>query len=1155
MRSWKCISQGCQPLHLSRGGKLYSVVDLHNLGERNQIQIPAGMEVINLLTKAFDRGFVVQRRQNRPIIEMKGEKVERPFYEQTRKEPTSPRNENTEERRYRQRDVEIVEITPSSRRERITDNISLANRAKYWRKEKPRSSISPERKGSLYYMDEEDRRRRRQYAQEPIVIVAEPRRRYIRDRSLPPLAEKVGKTKTSGTQPSEFTGGTRAEVATEAEFDKSKSWPDKMMPDKGLNPEEDNASEAVQMTFDQEVRSKWESMIIEELKAADRQTAGSKSQVGKRHSLLKGEQGPTGDSHLERARDQSKDDIPFSTREESAIEADRALQDATIGVRGRPKSKDSTRKPSQPQSPELELGDTFNDCSWKGLDGEYAGDLEGPEQRENSGVEDMRESQSVVVNEATNDIVPQSDSGYASGGVVCTVETTQTQMQAWSGVGPSSFEDNEPKKEESVEQQDLTEIASVLSDYDEIGSRTEIRKSPEHLAAEDQIRAFFAQHSNIEALCRELLPQMGRERFVRNFRRLLKSYYKAQVKLARSNIEHSTVFLLRSKFQRERIALSVADRLDPKEEIRFDAEKDLQEIGDRTSRVQEWLKIQKAFALDDEPAETDANSPTLELSDDDEAEEIIANEHYQFPHIDRMKDFLGSSSPFRGLIIDLHLLLIPCQFQSLARTLLAIPSDSIDMTGEYRPTVVNSIKSAVDGVTKTQWNWWPLNQSIKPPINGYRRITWKCVSLVFRLTPPTDRTQHCRRKLWQDIPKEYIDQFRRLIPLRGSQTIGTHICAQLFARPNKQQLAGRNGTMLARLPFRTVPSPHSSPHNQTPTQAAAVATQSSPSQRSSSSSSSRPSSRMSGTSSMGQAPSSATSIASLSASINIPGTEDFVLLGINGTRRTLDLVHIKTTKENDDDLKFFDTLLKSYKSLRGTMRRWFSVWHLNHCDFVKVSPPFFFCAEPISLSLSSRSSLLAKRHISFPSVQKNHARSRSPGGNRPAQLSDRLQLRPTTSQSLGTGHRQAHVGARTTAAMHAPILLHGAAAILSPLILPRLRAGLPGGLQHLPPQDPAEAFPMADRDAGDGLRLGRRRQGGTVHGHPRRLPPRHVRRPLWFLGLVVGVPARADWRLGLAECRRPGHGGGRLGLALLVRRAAAEGLGCAVMMLLLLLLL
>lgn len=139
--------------------------------------------------------------------------------------------------------------------------------------------------------------------------------------------------------------------------------------------------------------------------------------------------------------------------------------------------------------------------------------------------------------------------------------------------------------------------------------------------------------------------------------------------------------------------------------------------------------------------------------------------------------------------------------------------------------------------------------------------------------------------------------------------------------------------------------------------------------------------------------------------------------------------------------------------------------------------------------------------------------------------------------------------------MHAPILLHGAAAILSPLILPRLRAGLPGGLQHLPPQDPAEAFPMADRDAGDGLRLGRRRQGGTVHGHPRRLPPRHVRRPLWFLGLVVGVPARADWRVGLAECRRPGHGGGRLGLALLVRRAAAEGLGCAVMMLLLLLLL
>jgi hypothetical protein len=101
------------------------------------------------------------------------------------------------------------------------------------------------------------------------------------------------------------------------------------------------------------------------------------------------------------------------------------------------------------------------------------------------------------------------------------------------------------------------------------------------------------------------------------------------------------------------------------------------------------------------------------------------------------------------------------------------------------------------------------------------------------------------------------------------------------------------------------------------------------------------------------------------------------------------------------------------------------------------------------------------------------------------------------------------VGAYTTTALHAPFLLRGAAVLYS-FVLSRLRAELPGGLQHLPPQDPTEAFPMAHRDAGDGLRLRRHCEGGTVHDHPRHLPPGHVCRPVWFLGLVVGVSARAD---------------------------------------------
>ena len=67
------------------------------------------------------------------------------------------------------------------------------------------------------------------------------------------------------------------------------------------------------------------------------------------------------------------------------------------------------------------------------------------------------------------------------------------------------------------------------------------------------------------------------------------------------------------------------------------------------------------------------------------------------------------------------------------------------------------------------------------------------------------------------------------------------------------------------------------------------------------------------------------------ASIN----QMFVLLGVQGTRRTLDLAQIDVNNHSDDGV-FFSVLREKHKILRGFWRYWFSVWQLNHCDFVKV---------------------------------------------------------------------------------------------------------------------------------------------------------------------------------------------------------------------------
>jgi len=159
----------------AKGGKPYSVID-RKRGERIQIRIPLGMEVISLLVKAIDRGMVFTKKPLvvAPVETVQVEKLER----SPRKEYSSRRKEYPEERRYRSGDVEIVEIVPSSRYESKKDKAYHTDRAE--RKERPKSVLYPERRGSLYYKDEEEKRRRRQYEQEPIVIVAEPRgQRYI----------------------------------------------------------------------------------------------------------------------------------------------------------------------------------------------------------------------------------------------------------------------------------------------------------------------------------------------------------------------------------------------------------------------------------------------------------------------------------------------------------------------------------------------------------------------------------------------------------------------------------------------------------------------------------------------------------------------------------------------------------------------------------------------------------------------------------------------------------------------------------------------------------------------------------------------------------------------------------------------------------------
>jgi hypothetical protein len=67
--------------------------------------------------------------------------------------------------------------------------------------------------------------------------------------------------------------------------------------------------------------------------------------------------------------------------------------------------------------------------------------------------------------------------------------------------------------------------------------------------------------------------------------------------------------------------------------------------------------------------------------------------------------------------------------------------------------------------------------------------------------------------------------------------------------------------------------------------------------------------------------------------------ELFVLFGVQGACKTLELAQIDVTKHVEDS-SFFRDPRREYRRLRGFWRYWLSIWQLKYCDFVKVPPTF-----------------------------------------------------------------------------------------------------------------------------------------------------------------------------------------------------------------------
>ncbi|KAK4947760.1 hypothetical protein LTR10_013268 [Elasticomyces elasticus] len=525
----------------------------------------------------------------------------------------------------------------------------------------------------------------------------------------------------------------------------------------------------------------------------------------------------------------------------------------------------------------------------------------------------QQESAKLLVQDA---FALHSDSGYASNDVVRTqpevkIQEDRPTVDVSGDPFPKGSDFDGSNNESQLRSGADYEIASVISDADDNRSIGITPKSRAVLEAQSQIRALFALNEGLQSPAKELLARMGRERFIENLRRLLMAYYKSQKQLALSNLEHAVVKLLSSRTLREGFAIYVADQLVPtSERMRLDHEKDMARILDKRASVEAWLANNLAFASHSGSSEDgddeDANAQHDDSGDSEDENQTEVTQA-EYAHISRAAQFLCAGDAFENLLLDIQVLLIPSEFRILAQTLLTIRKDDVRIDSEYRPAFGNKCKILVNEATSVDWNWWPLSPVIPPLPVDRVRIWWKC---------------HCGDDLWEDIPQNHTHVFENLLSLRKSTIRRNHLCQTAFRRSNqavKTHSPISNGSSTAANP------PASALVADTQVQAG-LNVSSSPSGSTASDSLSRSVSCASST--------DATSLGS--TTIAIPTSQQrLVLFGVDGMRSTLDLKHVDVINVTKTDAEFFRKLNSMYRSARGFLKLWFSIWRLNHCDFVK----------------------------------------------------------------------------------------------------------------------------------------------------------------------------------------------------------------------------
>jgi hypothetical protein len=306
----------------------------------------------------------------------------------------------------------------------------------------------------------------------------------------------------------------------------------------------------------------------------------------------------------------------------------------------------------------------------------------------------------------------------------------------------------------------LDDLRSVISDLDEINSQAPTRRSPQEMLAEEHLAVLLAQHHDLQPLFRDALKVVDEERFVHNMRRLLKRFYMDLSQQAKTNLEHATIQLLRSRWSRIRLAQMIVEQLSPQKQEH--TTRQISEIQLRVQDLEDWIASNAGLSSHlDNSLDINVPSPVGEVLEEEDTDEDsdVETEFEQpkpLPNIDEMESFLLCGNSFRNLSASICLFLLPASLASLTRVLMSIPHDHVWFSDEEDSSLMNKLKTIIEDATEENWNWWPLRPRMKTLQKEQTRVHWICVSITTSLRLGADISSIAERICGLNCPKNML---------------------------------------------------------------------------------------------------------------------------------------------------------------------------------------------------------------------------------------------------------------------------------------------------------------------------------------------------------------------------------------------------------------